>query len=1328
MLTLTSEINTYVKNALEIKQELQASSSLNAKYQTKTPFIRICSNAIRNLNAAESIEFASAYEKVQTQIFTDIATAFNRVNYNLKINDGAEIFKEAKIFLTSASIVANSISSELTTLIPTNSDQPSNIFSAFDLFKGLSVSYTDIEFVSSSILTPLGLTEVSGGIIGQNYNTEVDRTLKEVFYLNNKAKIKSGTEPSSPDKVYFVKATVTNSSSTTTKSIIFEPTSVNMELKTGIPYPCIFMIPTTILTDITFFNNMQIHNTDSTDKVKLLKFFADKAAGKFLTYYDLSAQRLTNVFNNNLEFNTLKKFLANYDIEYAKLNVIESIQIISGSLYGGGISIFQKDGTITNDNANRAAIGSATPTDAAAQGNNIRSGLGYRPKIGITGISVDTKGKVGALRKATINLRAFTLEQLQLIQTLYMVPGVYLFMEWGWSIYPNNFTENHPVSTENIEKEKININNVTFVPNNIQIDFFSPADDEKIIGQIDAHRKTTHGHYDAMFGVVSNFNWSMNDAGEFDITINLVSQSSSFLSLQMSKNNTGFMNSNFSSNIFVEFRNNFDVTKNNSNYSRLESKAKKLQTDNNNNQIGNYEVPFKKFGVEAAKKSSQAATETPASTKKLLEQFKVEVGKDKRRNLCWVVEFNIEIPVPAVEFKYSNSDMLEDGTSVINSKTQEIFAVSSKKITHKFYFPKIDAFKVEGKYNKFEPILDDYMAEQELTTGRFSDILSSVQGVIGFGSTWRELCTTKLDPVISHSVIECISVYDINKALQYEFIDTDKKSADVRKIFEDRITTVYTTAYAAKSTTFFNTNDSYNDGDFDIVNTYKPNTYFATNSSKYINPKSQFDVNVLEFIQTRAITQNYSWNTYFKYSGEYPVIQRVLPSPGSTTEITKEDIIKKNGGNLPYFISLKYLLILLNEAMLGARTLTGGKKITKESTPNIYKKIAEDITAAYKKEISKVATKPPADYQREELKYRISEAVNEINSYRLFGGIKLGDPVPTRTVDKLTSIDPENIIFITNWFKDKFSIDSYAAYNEWVSTVAVDSACTSEHPYGGNILESCMISAKFIRETIDTSPTLDSFLREIFSKIYSASGNFIDLSSSTSYNKEGAMIGEYIVIGDRRAIDVTGNSYNFNIMNNKSIIKNLTFSGKLPTSFQRVAFIASTPNSAATTGDGIVQQTLQRFSNGYVNNNKRFAYYTGASDTTAEQKEETERQLGKNVSSWNSLKHHPLQPGGATVDNEGFSEVYAKELETKYLISIGATNPSATRFAIAPVGLELSFSIDGTSGLEWGNLLTMNYLPNGLRDAQFQIIGLTDEINEDGWSTKITTILRSIGK
>ena len=128
--------------------------------------------------------------------------------------------------------------------------------------------------------------------------------------------------------------------------------------------------------------------------------------------------------------------------------------------------------------------------------------LGFRPMPGITSFNIVNEGPYGALRTANIGIKCYNLTQLDIVDTLYMRLGFSVLIEFGHIPFLKN--------------------DGTLERNVLPVDFFNINDKETLIRNIAKRRKESNGNYDAMFGVVSSFDWTANNDGSYNCNIKIV--------------------------------------------------------------------------------------------------------------------------------------------------------------------------------------------------------------------------------------------------------------------------------------------------------------------------------------------------------------------------------------------------------------------------------------------------------------------------------------------------------------------------------------------------------------------------------------------------------------------------------------------------------------------------------------------------------------------------------------------------------------------------------------------------------------------------------------
>lgn len=134
------------------------------------------------------------------------------------------------------------------------------------------------------------------------------------------------------------------------------------------------------------------------------------------------------------------------------------------------------------------------------------SAIGFRPMMGITDFTVVSKTTYGALRQIEIGIKAWSQEQLSILETLYLRPGFTMFVEFGNSSY--------------IDKD----GEITSKIESLHLDFLKGVEIAKLKEKIKLRRVRSGYNYDAMIGKVQNFSWSFAKDGSYDCSLKLISQ------------------------------------------------------------------------------------------------------------------------------------------------------------------------------------------------------------------------------------------------------------------------------------------------------------------------------------------------------------------------------------------------------------------------------------------------------------------------------------------------------------------------------------------------------------------------------------------------------------------------------------------------------------------------------------------------------------------------------------------------------------------------------------------------------------------------------------
>ena len=148
--------------------------------------------------------------------------------------------------------------------------------------------------------------------------------------------------------------------------------------------------------------------------------------------------------------------------------------------------------------------------------NNRKETTGIRPMPGITSMTVKSKNTYGTLREAEVKFSVWTLEDFEIMETIYLRPGFSVLLEWGHSMYIDN--------SGKLNKDIETIGNRYYV-NGITM--------KQILNDIATLRESTSNNYEAMIGYIQNFSWNYTPNGGYECSVSIISTGEILESLQM---------------------------------------------------------------------------------------------------------------------------------------------------------------------------------------------------------------------------------------------------------------------------------------------------------------------------------------------------------------------------------------------------------------------------------------------------------------------------------------------------------------------------------------------------------------------------------------------------------------------------------------------------------------------------------------------------------------------------------------------------------------------------------------------------------------------------
>ena len=174
-----------------------------------------------------------------------------------------------------------------------------------------------------------------------------------------------------------------------------------------------------------------------------------------------------------------------------------------------GVNVLDKNGQLSNKLAKENVIfnilggnaSSGNPMVGYTTGNR----HGIRPLPGINSLNCQSYAPNGSLRKVVVKFTVWDIKQLDLLEILYMRPGMTVCIEWGWS-------------------HKLADNKTNLLPN-FGTKFLEDADASLLSLHKRAYEEiiSNGGNFDICIGKVQNYSYSARMDGGFDCETTIVS-------------------------------------------------------------------------------------------------------------------------------------------------------------------------------------------------------------------------------------------------------------------------------------------------------------------------------------------------------------------------------------------------------------------------------------------------------------------------------------------------------------------------------------------------------------------------------------------------------------------------------------------------------------------------------------------------------------------------------------------------------------------------------------------------------------------------------------
>ena len=231
-------------------------------------------------------------------------------------------------------------------------------------------------------------------------------------------------------------------------------------------------------------------------KIRQEKYGKKSRTTEELQYFNLKSAwvKLVSSVDITDSYNPASADLKSILTEIKGSNLAKKFVLFNGT----SDSVTDTDGT-RRQRAGIARNGSILNQNAYGLGGNE---FGLKPMPGIISASVKTENR-GSLKTGTIKIKAWNRTQFEIIDLLYLRLGYSILLEFGNVMYYQNdgtFVKDNVPSLES-----------SFLDNKYTT--------QGVLDAIQSLRLKSNGNYDALYGKVVNFDWSLDNDGSYDITV-----------------------------------------------------------------------------------------------------------------------------------------------------------------------------------------------------------------------------------------------------------------------------------------------------------------------------------------------------------------------------------------------------------------------------------------------------------------------------------------------------------------------------------------------------------------------------------------------------------------------------------------------------------------------------------------------------------------------------------------------------------------------------------------------------------------------------------------
>jgi hypothetical protein len=282
-----------------------------------------------------------------------------------------------------------------------------------------------------------------------------------------------------------------------------------------------------------------------------------------------------------------------------------------------------------------------------------------------------------------------------------------------------------------------------------------------------------------------------------------------------------------------------------------------------------------------------------------------------------------------------------------------------------------------------------------------------------------------------------------------------------------------------------------------------------------------------------------------------------------------------------------------------------------------------------------------------------------------------------------------------------------------------------------------------VRDAFENSDTLEEAINKLLTRLNNASGGFWDLKLLYNGNDSTTMrVVDYNCpygwIKQTKVSTTQTNVYSFFPYRKDSIVREHSLTFSVPNSLKTTIYIATNAKEIEESSPAETERVsaLRNFSQGWTD---RFSFEL----TSLEKKKNTDEEV-KEAASYNKIQWEKQRGVIDATKKDAdllksllkkpyFEDLTSEEMEvcTRFLNRFKSVesefSKDFTHTILIP--LEASITIDGISGITWGNSFNISGLPPKYKDRTiFQIFNVSHEITGDSWTTTIGGKMRMLPK